>query len=1042
MNTSISGFRPYYFLFFICLSFTSFGQNEETFEYKLDWIKTGELEETKLIFENGINHDAIPGTSLFYNKKPSTYKKVLRVKLTEGIKQIVQVTEPLLSKIQHSEFAADADVTEIRGLYSLNTSVLPFRKTQDGRIERLSTFSITVYYADYLSIGNRSPDATFNSVLENGDIYKISVDKTGIFKIDKSFLESKLGITLAGINPKKIKIFGNRGGRLPEANNIPRTDDLTELSIYVSGEEDGKFDASDFILFYAEGADIWNYIPKSNEFTFDKNIYENKNYYFIKIDNQDGLRVNKSAEITDIADFETRYYDMTQRFEEDKTNLLGAYTASEGTGKEWYGEIFKTTRDRSFNSEFDFTGFNNTKAIEVSMVFAGRSSSSSSVTLSIGTKNITKSIQSVSVQDAESLYAKKAIIKESFTISDVNPSVKITYPSVSSESEGWLDYLQIISSRELVMNNGQLPFRSRETKSAGTAAFDIKDHSNQIVWDVTNPFHPEEVLVKNSRLLFKPKAAVHEFIAHNKSSGAFEPMALGKISNQNLHRIKDEKMIIVYHPIFKSEALRLAEHRQNISGFKVIAAETNEVYNEFSSGKVDPAAIRDMAKLLLNRNPDFRYLLLFGDGSYDYKGLVKEINSENFVPVYETDESFNPIDGFPSDDFYGLLGDQEGVNLIGGMDIYIGRLPAKSVEEAKTLVDKIVHYETSEDVYGDWRLRNGYTADDEDFNTHINDMDDIAKLDEARHILYNQQKVYLDAYKQVSTPGENRYPEASKSLNDNIFKGQLSLTYLGHGGPLGWAQERVLTVPDLQSWTNINSLTVMVTATCSFGAYDDPAVVSPAEFAVLNPKGGAIALMTTTRAVYTNSNKDLTNAVHELLYKKSNGNAPTLGFALGEGKNKYTGDGFRVNSRKFTLLGDPSLPVAMPKYDIYTSLVNGKNASTVKDTINALEKVIIEGYIGDATGQVITTFNGTIYPTVFDKRSTFQTLSNDNASPKFPYTSYKNILFKGAASVINGKWSFSFWAPKNINYSYGEGRISYYATDGKTVDAGGVLKIL
>ena len=188
---------------------------------------------------------------------------------------------------------------------------------------------------------------------------------------------------------------------------------------------------------------------------------------------------------------------------------------------------------------------------------------------------------------------------------------------------------------------------------------------------------------------------------------------------ENLHAMKDEDMIIVVHSKFLTEAQRLADHRKKVSGYKIIVATTDQVYNEFSGGRVDPAAIRDMARILLGRNPKYRYLLLFGDGSYDYKGLVKDIPAENFVPVYETDESLDPIDGFPSDDFYGLLGPEEGVDLKGALDIYVGRLPAKTPEEANVLVNKIIHYETSPKTLGDWRMRAGYVADDEDGNCNI-----------------------------------------------------------------------------------------------------------------------------------------------------------------------------------------------------------------------------------------------------------------------------------------------------------------------------------
>ncbi len=1032
----------------ILLSFTlpvltlshTFGQKKDIISYEISWGKTGDIYNSLIITENGIANPAEPQLLLFQEVRKYHRASIASIKITDQKTEIVDLPESLASKINSVDFKISSEITEFRGQYSLVTTVDPLRKSDRGKIEKLLSFTIELELTEGKNINFRNPENTFSSVLSSGDIFKISVSRTGIHKIDKSFLESKLGIDVSKINPKKIKIYGSRGGRVPELNSAERTDDLSELHIFISGETDGKFDNGDYILFYAEGADIWKYNEANNSYIFDKNIYENFNYYFIKIDNQDGLRVQKSSEITEVADFETSFYDMTQRLEVDKVNLLGSFTATEGTGKEWYGDIFNSgSREKNYTNQFDFSGFYNSGAVEVDLLFAARSRVSSSITLSIGSKNFTKNISTVNVLNAESLYARKVSIKESFLITDSNPNIKLSYNSSASDAEGWIDYLQIVFNREVLLDNSQLSFRNRVTIPANIASITLKNYSDQVIWDVSNPFAPVEIPVSNNRITFKPFGKLHEFIAHNNILSAFEPSPIGKISNQNLHGIKDDNMIIVYHPKFKEDAIRLAEHRQKKSGLRISAVESTEVYNEFSGGKLDPGSIRDLAKMVLQRNPEFRYLLLFGDGSYDYKGLVKDIPAENFIPVYETDESLDPIDGFPSDDFYGLLGPEEGINLVGSLDIYVGRLPAKTKEEAKVLVDKIIYYETSPETLGDWRLRLGYTADDEDGNTHLRDMDEIARSDENRHLLYNQQKVYADAFTQVSTPGENRYPEANKTINDNIFKGQLTLTYLGHGGPLGWAQERILTVPDIQAWTNLNSLSVMITATCSFAAYDDPAVVSPAEYALLNPRGGAIALFSTTRAVYTNSNKLLTDGVHELLYKKINGKSPTLGYVLAESKNKYQGDFYRVNSRKFTLLGDPSLQIAMPEYKIFTTLINGNDANLAADTIRALEKVTIEGYIGDETGTLFSGFNGTIYPTVYDKKSILQTLSNDSGSPKFSYTMYKNIIFKGAATVKNGKWSFSFWVPKNINYSFGNGRISMYATNEISTDAGGVF---
>ena len=1028
--------------FLFCLLATEMtlaqSQSQITLRYELDW-RPGVKDSVYKLSQNGVPWPKNTDLDIFYDLKPFSRAKILSSTLEIG--GTAETSLPATKSLPGTDFTHDVTVTETRGMYDLAVNVVPYRISAGGKTERLVSFSLTIVYQTIQASG-RGPVGTMTSVLAAGDIYKVRINKTGVYRMTRNFLESSLGIDASKINPAKIKVYGNRGGRIPERNSALRTDDLEEMSITVTGAEDGKFDAGDQILFYAEGADVWRYDNTSMRYSFDKNIYDDHNYIFLKLDGTDGKRITKSATPSQEPVVTTTTYDMLQRLEDDKVNLLGSFSGTEGTGKDWYGDIFNSgSREKDYSSRFDFSGLDNLSPMSVEMVFAGRSLTALPVSLRIGSKNITKNINSVTVSNAESLYARRVSIIETFEIIDANPSVIITYPASSSNTEGWLDYLQIVNSRKLIFGQSQQQtFRSRATITADVAAFKAENLTGQTIWDVTDIYNVSEMTpVNNQTFAFNPQGALHEFISFGGPTMAFEPDAAGKVTNQNLHAMSDEDMIIVYHPAFKDEALRLAEHRTRESGFKVLAATTEQVYNEFSCGRTDPGAIRDMARMLLERNPAYRYILLFGDGSYDYKGLVKDIPAQNFVPAYETDESLDPIDGFPADDFYGLLGPDEGFDLQGSLDIYVGRLPAKTPEEAKTLVDKIIHYETSAETFGDWRIRSGYVADDEDSNTHLRDMDEIARNDEGRYPVYNQQKVYADAYNQVSTPGENRFPDANKSINENIFKGQISLTYLGHGGPLGWAQERILTVPDIQAWTNINHLSILITATCSFGAYDDPAVVSPAEYAMLNPKGGAIAMLTTTRAVYTNSNKLLTDAAHSLLYKKVNGIAPTIGYVLAEGKNKYQGAAFRVNSRKFTLLGDPSLKVAIPRHNIVVTSVNGKDPAATVDTLRALDKVTMEGFLADDNGQLISGFNGTIYPTIYDKKSTLTTLGNDPGSPRFTFTSYRNILFKGAATVSGGKWTFSFWVPKNINYSYGQGRLSMYADNDTNTDAAGVF---
>jgi hypothetical protein len=1015
--------------FLILGNYCAIGQQKMTHHVALEWD-----ENQKNLLSDAVDLPTIKGVKGFYISIPVSSGTITDVNLSNIESRSFTDFEGINAESIKGEYNVEYNLTAVRGEYSVNVMITPYKIGNANIIEQLLSCDIVIHQAKVEKSGFRGPPSAIQSVLTSGDWYKIGIAKAGLVRLDKAFFENTLKIDLSKVNPKEIKIFGNRGGRMPESNKTPRDSDLTQLSIQVIGEEDGKFDNNDVVLFYGEGADRL-LVNSTKQYYIDKNIYDNNQYYFLTISSGQGKRIKKES-ITETPTKVLDDYEVIERVENDLTNLLGAFNGAEGAGQEWYGEYFKIDRQLDLTKSFNLAQAVTQKPIEVAFSFAGRSSNITNVSLKIGNKSFAKNISASFLKDTESNYASKAQIRDNFIHDGLSNIVQINYPSISVESEGWLDYLQLTYSKKYVTTGTPFIVRSREGLSESVLGYKLSGSVSPQIWDVTNPYEVYDMSVNNSVLTFKPGGIIHEFYNHNGINDAVSPISGTKIGNQNIHGITDADAFIIYHPLFGDEAERLAIHRSKHSKLKTYAIDIQAIYNEYSGGKIDPVAIRDMCKYQLEINPSFRFLTLMGDGSYDYKGIVKDIPAQNFIPVYETPESLHPINAFPSDDFYGLLDDTEGENLEGGLDIGIGRLPAKTDAEAKTLVDKIIHYETSPSTYGDWRLRSGYTSDDEDGDTHISDMDVIARADASRHPLYNQQKVYFDAYNQVSTSGESRYPDANKAINENIQKGQLALTYLGHGGPQGWAQERVLTIPDIGSWDNYNSMFIMVTATCSFAAYDDPSILTPGEQAILNPNGGAIALYSTTRSVYTNSNKDLTEAVNTNLYKKVNNEAPRLGQVFSDGKNKYTGIGFTINSRKFTLLGDAAMQIAMPKYDIVTTTINNRDAN-VSDTVSALEKISLEGIITDEQGKLVSDFNGTLSATVFDKISKLQTLGNDQGSSKFPYSVYKNVIFKGNATVENGKWKFSFWVPKSINYNIGLARISMYATDGKTVDAGG-----
>ena len=230
----------------------------------------------------------------------------------------------------------------------------------------------------------------------------------------------------------------------------------------------------------------------------------------------------------------------------------------------------------------------------------------------------------------------------------------------------------------------------------------------------------------------------------------------------------------------------------------------------------------------------------------------------------------------------------------------------------------------------------------------------------------------------------------------------------------------------------------MLTATCQFGRFDDPYQVSGAELCLLNSKGGAIALLTTTRPVYQNTNYVINKAFYESIFKPINGKMPRLGDVMITTKNNSLQG---VLNRNFSLLGDPSMKLNYPENEIVISKINNK-LITKTDTLKALSKAVLEGEIRDSGGQnKVNTFNGTAQVTVYDKVKNLQTLGNQGN--KFAYQDYQNILFEGKVNVKNGGFTCTFIVPKDINYQYGEGKIFVYAqTTDATSDASGSSKVI
>lgn len=984
-----------------------------------------------------------------FNESFSTLPVVIEtLPLTGNVKADVVLGNASYAMADPFQFkGADAPKNEVQLSYqivyqkkqpTLVIYMVPFRTNPlTGQVEKLMDYTLDITLTPNTSAKTSSNTYAAHSVLQNGNWYKMGVTTTGIHKIDYNLL-TDLGIDPASIDPRNIHIYGNGGGMLPEANSASRPDDLVENPILVVGESDGHFDQGDYILFYAQGPSLWSYDSNEGIFKYNMNVYSNQNYYFITANNTAGLRVGSNPS-SGTANQTVTAFDDYANHESDAENLIAS-------GKKWYGDYYNFgVTSRSFN--FNFPNLVTSEPVTIRTEVAARSTiSSTSMPVTVNGQQLYSHNMAAVSTSYTAIYANNSVLTDTYNANSSQLNLTIGFNNASSSSEGWLSFIEINARRSLTYSSGELQFRdTRSVGSGNVSEFVIQGgDANVSIWDVTDPTQvvSQQFTASGGQMRFTTATdALHQFVAFRSNGSFAKPTAAGAVANQDLHGIGQPDMVIITTSELMSQAQRLADFHNSTDGLDVAVVDIAQIYNEFSSGRMDVTAVRDFLKMLYdNAGSDVnalpQYCLLFGDASYDFRNIIG--NNSNQIPTYESDESLSPVSSFCSDDYFGFLDDNEGSAISSvqqSLDIAIGRIPVKNTTEASQMVDKIMHYSTTATL-GNWRNNITFIGDDEDNNLHLNDANDLADdIIKQNFPVYNVKKIFLDAYKEQSTPAGSRYPDVKDEINRSIFQGTLLMDYVGHGGTNGWAHERIIDLTDIRNWNNYNKLPLFVTATCEFTRHDDPDKVSAGEEVMLNPTGGAIGLVTTVRLVYASANKETNQKFLTDAFSLYNGTRmPTIGEAVMEAKNDITSGA--LNARKFTLIGDPALTLAYPKFNVVTTSINGDSINVSTDTLSALEEITICGEVQDANGVVMTGFNGYVYPTIFDKELDVQTLANDPQSYKETFKSLSSIIFKGKATVVNGTFCFSFIVPKDISYNFGTGKISYYADNG-TIDANG-----
>lgn len=873
-----------------------------------------------------------------------------------------------------------------------------------------------------------------DSALSKGTWYKLKVINNGIYKLTSNDLKN-IGIDTKSIDPRKVRIHGSGGRILPENLDDFRYEDVVENSIYVSGEADGKFDDGDYVLFYGHGVEYSQYDKKGN-LVHAVNPYSTESYYFLTIGDYNGKRVEKCEAVLTSSNATINQFKDIYFHEKELINIGG-------TGREWWGEAFDSNTEMSFN--VTLSGVDLSKDVVLNSQVASNAKNSSSFDVYVDGKAVmTQSLMSTGTSSYYSNNSLTAKIK----VTAPNISLKYKYKKLNNSNKGWLGYFSFVYTRNMYFEGGNLNFKVPTLGDNSVNEYIISGaNSGMRVWDISDYANPVEVKgsLGNNSYRFKGvnSLPIHEYYAFDESS-VMTPTYVGKVANQNIHGNETVNYIIVAYPDFKAEAQRLADYHRNNNGLSVLVTTTEEVYNEFSSGSQDITAIRDLGKMMYDRSPGaLKFLLLFGDCSYDYQNRVH--NNTNYVPTYEAIEnSQHQNSSIQTDDYFGVLenGSNDWKNK--GVDIAVGRFPVTTIAQAQNAVDKTINYmQNKKSSIGSWRNIVTLISDDGErtdagffdntgFMLNCEELDNIIKL-VAPEI--NTEKIYLDNYEQVATPGSHRYPDATAAIAKRVNEGSLIMTYVGHAGDLGLAKEQVVGNTDVQGWDNFDNIPILTTASCEFTRCDNPDRISTGKWAFLNPKGGAF-LISATRPTYDSPNMALFKNFYQYLFSPDSDG--TIGYAYQKAKKKTVNTiNYAENTAKYLLICDPALVIARPKHNIKITELNGVaiDGGVALDSIKAFSKVMMKGIITDDSGSKLSWFNGIVTPTVFDKEKMTQNRGNDGIDIiTFPMRN--SVIFRGDVLVENGEFEFEFIAPKDIDYTYGFGKVSLYA--GSEADENGV----
>lgn len=987
--------------------------------YMIETIRANDDSLHRLTFTDAIHINNIPWFNTDFPVQRSSKATDFIVELTNIKSTPCSSAESELLDNIGEEPIINKEITTTRGEKTLEIYILPFFM-KDGTVHRIENASLRIGQASgKLKTGGATKhiqEYAANSVLASGSWYKIAVETSGLYKLTYSDIK-KMGIG----DPAGVRVYGYGGALIDEdlTKALPRYDDLPEVAVYMEKGADGVFSEGDYILFYAQGAIKDNISKDEPIHSYTYNYCSKEGYYFITCGTGEGLRMEKAALATNEPTVIFRNTLAGYYIHSDETNLLAS-------GREWLGYKFSSsTLDRTFTIQDTNIDTGEDFYIDATLVAHSSSKTKFDITLNgdnVGTVNIAASTSS-------HIAGKKGLFQKYLdNNASSNPRISLKYTPTSASDAGYLYYICANYYKRLILdsNNSSILITNPDDLIRGVIAeYEITGaNGSTMVWDITDPVRAKSVpfTVSGGTLTFKEeRSEFHKYIAFNPNA-AKTPKMVGAVGNQNLHQLSVADMVIITPSEYINAANRLADFHRTNDNLSVHVITPELIYNEFSSGTPDISAYRLLMKMFYDRAIESngklpQHLLFMGVTNYDNRGII---NKKCSLVGYQSPESLTSTSSYTTDDFYGLLDDDEGASISSAtMDISVGRLPVTSAQEAENVVTKTINYVTSS-ATGDWRSLCTFLGDNDDSHTHEQQADQLATMVTETNNSYKTDKIFLDSYIAENSSAGTFYPGARNKVLQNLKDGTVVFTFVGHGSPNILTTEQTISKNDITGMYNKN-LALWATATCDFSRYDDVSHSAGMEV-ILNSNGGGIALYTTTRVVYSSENFKLMKAAFKYLFPEANAEHKTIGEIFRLAKIDLKNNSNKLN---FTLLGDPAIKIHYPSHIVKTDSIN--HSVPVEAEMQALGIITIRGHLENADADTLKDYNGKILITVYDKEETLKTLGQIGDKSTFSYKDYPNKLFKGSVSVTNGLFETTFMVPKDISYRIDKGKILYYA---------------